>query len=126
MSARSRTRARWSLARRRFLAAAVASLVLVPYPVAADERDELDKTHRRLGAVESVLADARAEAGAVADALAAADLAVAVARGRLAAASRELEAAGAVGRRHWLAWRRPPTRSAGRRPSWPGRSAAPT
>jgi septal ring factor EnvC (AmiA/AmiB activator) len=93
MSARSRTRARWSLARRRFLAAAVASLLLVPHPVAADERDELDKTHRRLGAVESVLADARAEAGAVADALAAADLAVAVARGRLAAASRELEAA---------------------------------
>jgi len=61
--------------------------------VAADERDELDKTRRRLGAIEGVLRDARADAGAVADALAAADLAVAVARARLAAASRELEVA---------------------------------
>jgi septal ring factor EnvC (AmiA/AmiB activator) len=61
--------------------------------VAADERDELDKTRRRLGAVESVLGDARADATAVADAVAAADLAVAVARARLAAATRELEAA---------------------------------
>jgi septal ring factor EnvC (AmiA/AmiB activator) len=40
-----------------------------------------------------VLGDARAEAGAVADALAAADVAVAVARARLTAATRELEAA---------------------------------
>jgi septal ring factor EnvC (AmiA/AmiB activator) len=93
MSARSRTQARWSRARRRFLAAGVAALLLVPHAAAADERDELDKTRRRLGAVESVLGDARAEAGAVADALAAADVAVAVARARLAAASRELEAA---------------------------------
>jgi septal ring factor EnvC (AmiA/AmiB activator) len=93
MSERSRTRARWSRARRRFLAAGVAALLLVPHAAAADERDELDKTRRRLGAVESVLGDARAEAGAVADALAAADVAVAVAQARLAAASRELEAA---------------------------------
>ena len=93
MSARSRTRARWSPARRRFLAATVAALLLLSHPAAADERDELDKTRRRLGAVEAVLGDARAEAGAVADALAAADVAVAVVRARLAAATGELEAA---------------------------------
>jgi septal ring factor EnvC (AmiA/AmiB activator) len=75
------------------VAAAVAVLLLLPHAVAADERDELDKTRRRLGAIEGVLRDARADAGAVADALTAADLAVAVARARLAAASRELEAA---------------------------------
>jgi septal ring factor EnvC (AmiA/AmiB activator) len=75
------------------VAAAVAVLLLLPHAVAADERDELDKTRRRLGAIEGVLRDARADAGAVADALAAADLAVAVARARLAAASRELEVA---------------------------------
>jgi septal ring factor EnvC (AmiA/AmiB activator) len=75
------------------VAAAVAALLLLPHPVAADERDELDQTRRRLGAVEAVLGDARADAGAVADALAAADLAVAVGRARLAAATRELEAA---------------------------------
>jgi septal ring factor EnvC (AmiA/AmiB activator) len=75
------------------VAAAVAVLLLLPHAVAADERDELDKTRRRLGAIEAVLRDARADAGAVADALAAADLAVAVARARLAAASRELEVA---------------------------------
>src|SRR5829696_3344971 len=93
MPARSRTRARWSPARRRCMAAVVAALLLLSYPAAADERDELDKTRRRLGAVESVLGDARAEAGAVADALAAADVAVAVAQARLAAATGELEAA---------------------------------
>jgi septal ring factor EnvC (AmiA/AmiB activator) len=93
MSERSRTRARWSLARRRFLVAAVAALLLVPHPVVADERDELDKTRRRLGAVEAVLGDARAEVGAVADALAAAEVAVAVARARLATATGELTAA---------------------------------
>jgi septal ring factor EnvC (AmiA/AmiB activator) len=86
-------RARWSPARRRFLAAAVAAVLLVAQPVAADERDELDKTRRRLGAVESVLGDARADATAVADAVVAADLAVAVARARLATATRELEGA---------------------------------
>jgi septal ring factor EnvC (AmiA/AmiB activator) len=93
MPARSRTRARRLPARRRCVAAAVAALLLLSYPAAADERDELDKTRQRLGAVESVLRDARADAGAVADALAAADVAVAVARARLAAATRELEAA---------------------------------
>jgi septal ring factor EnvC (AmiA/AmiB activator) len=93
MSARSRTRARWLPARRRWVAAAVAALLLLPHAAAADERDELDKTRRRLGAVETVLGDARAEAGAVADALAAADVAVAVAQARLAAATGELEAA---------------------------------
>jgi septal ring factor EnvC (AmiA/AmiB activator) len=75
------------------VAAAVAALLLLPHSVAADERDELDKTRRRLGAVESVLGDARADAGAVADALAAAEVAVAVVRARLAAAAGELEAA---------------------------------
>jgi septal ring factor EnvC (AmiA/AmiB activator) len=93
MPTRSRTRARWTPARRRCVAAVVAALLLLPHPVAADERDELDKTRQRLGAVEAVLGDARADAGAVADALAAADLAVAVARARLAAATGELEAA---------------------------------
>jgi septal ring factor EnvC (AmiA/AmiB activator) len=75
------------------VAAVVAALLLLSHPAVADERDELDKTRQRLGAVESVLADARADAGAVADALSAADLAVAVAGARLAAATRELEAA---------------------------------
>jgi hypothetical protein len=70
------------------VAAAVAALLLLPHSVAADERDELDKTRRRLGSVEAVLGDARADAGAVADALAAADLAVAVATARLATATR--------------------------------------
>jgi len=93
MSARSRTQASWSPARWRWVAAAVAALLLLPHPAAANEQDELDRTLRRLGAVEAVLGDTRADAGAVADALAAADLAVAVARARLAAASGELEAA---------------------------------
>jgi septal ring factor EnvC (AmiA/AmiB activator) len=75
------------------VAAVVAALLLLSHPAAADERDELDKTRQRLGEVEAVLGDARADAGAVADALAAADTAVAVARARLAAATRELEAA---------------------------------
>ena len=75
------------------MAAVVAALLLLSHPAAADERDELDKTRQRLGAVEAVLRDARADAGAVAGALAAADLAVAVARARLGAATRELEAA---------------------------------
>ena len=93
MSARSRMRVRWSPARRHWVAAAVVVLLLFPHPVAADERDELDKTRRRLGEVEAVLGDARADATVVADAVAAADVAVAVARARLAAASRELEGA---------------------------------
>jgi septal ring factor EnvC (AmiA/AmiB activator) len=75
------------------LAAAVLALLLLPHPVVGDERDELDKTRRRLGAVESVLREARADAGAVAAALAAADQAVAGARQRLAVATGRLEAA---------------------------------
>src|SRR4029453_10963887 len=90
MPARSRTRAQWSPARRRCVAAMVAALLLLSHPAAADERDELDKTRRRLGAVEAVLGDARADAGAVADALTAADVAVAVARGPLGGAPRAL------------------------------------
>ena len=74
------------------LVAAVAALLL-PHPVVGDERDELDKTRRRLGAVESVLRDARADAGAVAAALAAADQAVAGARQRLEVATGRLEVA---------------------------------
>ena len=74
------------------LAAAIAALLL-PHPVIGDERDELDKTRRRLGAVESVLRDARADAGAVAAALAAADQAVAGARQRLEVATGRLEVA---------------------------------
>src|SRR5918999_6013061 len=74
------------------LVAALAA-VLLPHPVLADERDELSKTRRRLGAVESVLRDARADAGAVAAALAAADLAVAGARRRLAVATEQLKVA---------------------------------
>ncbi len=71
---------------------ALVSLPL-PHPVLADERDELSKTRRRLGAVESVLRDARADAGAVAAALAAADLAVVGARRRLAVATEQLKVA---------------------------------
>jgi septal ring factor EnvC (AmiA/AmiB activator) len=75
------------------VAAVVAVVLLLPHPAAGDERDELDKTRRRLGEVQAVLRDARADAGAVADALAAADQAVAVARTRLATATAELAAA---------------------------------
>jgi septal ring factor EnvC (AmiA/AmiB activator) len=75
------------------LVAAVTALFLLPHPVSGDERDELSKTRRRLGAVESVLRDARADAGSVAAALAAADQAVTGARARLATATAELAAA---------------------------------
>jgi septal ring factor EnvC (AmiA/AmiB activator) len=75
------------------LVAAVAALLLLPHPAVGDERDELAKTRRRLGQVESVLGDARADAGAVAAALAAADQAVLGARQRLALAAAELTAA---------------------------------
>jgi septal ring factor EnvC (AmiA/AmiB activator) len=75
------------------LVAAVMALLLLSHPVAADERDELDKTGRRLGQVEAVLGDARADAGAVADALDAAEVAVAVVRARLATATAELASA---------------------------------
>ncbi|HTF59718.1 MAG TPA: hypothetical protein VK713_07385, partial [Actinomycetes bacterium] len=69
------------------------ALMLLPHPAVADERDELAKTRRRLGQVEGVLRDARADAGAVAAALAAADQAVVGARQRLAIAAAELTAA---------------------------------
>jgi len=75
------------------LVAAVTVLLLLPHPVAGDERHELSKTRQRLGAVESVLRDARADAGAVAAALAAADQAVAGARERLEVATGQLAAA---------------------------------
>jgi septal ring factor EnvC (AmiA/AmiB activator) len=75
------------------LVASVSALMLLPHPAVADERDELAKTRRRLGQVEGVLRDARADAGAVAAALAAADQAVVGARQRLAIAAAELTAA---------------------------------
>src|SRR5918999_261059 len=74
------------------LVAALAA-VLLPHPVLGDQRDELSRTRRLLVAVESVLRDARADAGAVAAALAAADLAVAGARRRLAVATEQLKVA---------------------------------
>jgi septal ring factor EnvC (AmiA/AmiB activator) len=70
--------------------AVVAALLLLPHPAGGDERDELGETRRRLGEVEAVLRDARADAGAVAAALAAADRAVAGGRARLATATAEL------------------------------------
>jgi septal ring factor EnvC (AmiA/AmiB activator) len=90
------------------LVAAVAALLLLPHPVVADDRpegsgepqggapvhrDELTRTRERLGEVETVLRDARADAGAVAQALAAADRAVARSRARLATATAELDRA---------------------------------
>jgi septal ring factor EnvC (AmiA/AmiB activator) len=75
------------------LVAAVSALMLLPHPAVADERDDLAKTRRRLGQVEGVLRDARADAGAVAAALTAADQAVVGARQRLAIAAAELTAA---------------------------------
>jgi septal ring factor EnvC (AmiA/AmiB activator) len=73
--------------------AVAAGTALLPCPAVADERDELAKTRRRLSEVEAVLGDARADAGAVAAALAAADQAVAGARRRLGVATAELGAA---------------------------------
>ena len=75
------------------LVAAVAALLLLPHPVVADEQDELHRTGKRLGEVETVLRDARADAGAVAAALAAADRAVTRSRARLATATAELDRA---------------------------------
>ena len=72
------------------LVGAMAAL-LVPHPVAGDERDELSRTRRRLAAVQSVLRDARTDGGPT----------------------------------PWSPWRRPPTRSGGRRPGWPSRSGGP-
>jgi hypothetical protein len=56
---------------RKALVAVVAALSLLPHPAVEDERDQLAETSRRLGQVEAVLGDARADAGAVAAALAA-------------------------------------------------------
>jgi len=75
------------------LLAAVMALLLLPHPVAGDEQDELRSTRRRLGQVESVLRDAKADAGVVAAALAEADQAVSAARNRLDAARKRLDAA---------------------------------
>ena len=75
------------------LVAAATVLLLLPHPVAGSEQDDLTRTRRRLSEVEGVLRDARADAGAVAAALAAADQAVAGARARLATATAELELA---------------------------------
>jgi septal ring factor EnvC (AmiA/AmiB activator) len=74
------------------LVAVVAALLALPHPAGGDERDELGETRRRrrLGQVEAALRDTRADAGAVAAALAAADQAVAGARARLATATAEL------------------------------------
>ena len=52
------------------LGAVVAALLVLPQP-AVGQQDELERTRRRLGEVEAVLRDARADASAVADALAA-------------------------------------------------------
>jgi hypothetical protein len=89
-------------------------------------RDELTRTRERLGEVETVLRDARADAGAVAQALAAADRAVARSRVRLATATAELDRARQRRPRPWPPWRRPPTRRTDRRGGWPSRSAGPT
>jgi len=72
--------------------AVVAALLAFPQP-AAGQQEELDRTRRQLGEVEAVLRDARADAGVVAGALAAAERAVAGARARLAVATAELSAA---------------------------------
>ena len=79
---------------RTLLLAAATVALLLPHPVASgDEREQLRETSRRLGQVESVLRDARADAGAVAAALAKADQEVAVGRRRLAVANAHLDAA---------------------------------
>jgi septal ring factor EnvC (AmiA/AmiB activator) len=81
-------------ARARTLLLAAIAVLLLPHPAATgDERDQLQETSRRLGNVESVLRDARADAGAVATALAEADQEVAGARQRLERASARLDTA---------------------------------
>jgi hypothetical protein len=44
------------------LVAVVAALSLLPHPAVGDQQDELAETSRRLGQVEAVLGDARADA----------------------------------------------------------------
>jgi septal ring factor EnvC (AmiA/AmiB activator) len=80
-------------ARARTLLLAAIAVLLLPHPAAADERDQLQDASRRLDHVESVLRDARADAGAVATALAEADQEVAGARQRLERASARLDTA---------------------------------
>ena len=59
---------------RTLLLVAATAALLLPHPVASgDEKDQLRQTSRRLGQVESVLRDVRAQAGAVAAAVAKAD-----------------------------------------------------
>jgi septal ring factor EnvC (AmiA/AmiB activator) len=79
---------------RTLLLVAATLALLLPHPAArGDERDQLRETSRRLGQVESVLRDARAQAGAVAAAVAEADQEVAAGRRRLALAGARLAAA---------------------------------
>jgi septal ring factor EnvC (AmiA/AmiB activator) len=81
-------------ARPRTLLAAAILVLLLPHPTArGDDRDRLRETSRRLGQVESVLRDARAQAGAVAAAVVVADQEVAAGRRRLALAGARLAAA---------------------------------
>jgi septal ring factor EnvC (AmiA/AmiB activator) len=79
---------------RTLLLVAATAALLLPHPVASgDEKDQLRQTSRRLGQVESVLRDARAQAGAVAAAVAKADQEVAAGRHRLALATARLDLA---------------------------------
>jgi septal ring factor EnvC (AmiA/AmiB activator) len=79
---------------RPLLLAAAILFLLLPHPAASgDERDQLRATSRRLGQVQSVLRDARAQAGAVAAAVAEADQEVAAGRRRLALAGARLATA---------------------------------
>jgi septal ring factor EnvC (AmiA/AmiB activator) len=81
-------------ARTRTLLLLAAAVLLLPSPAATgDERNQLQQTSRRLGHVESVLRDARADAAAVATALAEADREVAGARLRLERANARLDTA---------------------------------
>jgi septal ring factor EnvC (AmiA/AmiB activator) len=79
---------------RTLLLAALTLALLLPHPTArGDDRDRLRETSRRLGQVESVLRDARAQAGAVAAAVVVADQQVAAGRRRLVLAGARLAAA---------------------------------
>jgi septal ring factor EnvC (AmiA/AmiB activator) len=75
------------------LAAATVALLLPLHTARGDDRDRLRETSRRLGQVESVLRDARAQAGAVAAAVVVADQQVAAGRRRLVLAGARLAAA---------------------------------
>jgi septal ring factor EnvC (AmiA/AmiB activator) len=76
------------------LAGVLAAALLVAWPAAADDqRSDLSRTRDRLGQVEAVLRDARADAVAVEAALAEAEQATAAGRERLATARSSLAAA---------------------------------